>query len=89
MECELRSVDFRRKSGPRRAFRLAFRVTGTSDDWYGSTMGAVVISLGAPGTVAQPMRESQTNSQRCLGPYGYSLEELQALSGILQIYPKQ
>jgi len=28
-------------------------------------MGAVVRSLGAPGTVAQPMQESQTNSERC------------------------
>jgi len=52
-------------------------------------MGAVVISLGAPGTVAQPMRESQTNSERCLGPYGYSLEGLQALSEILRMYPEQ
>jgi len=28
-------------------------------------MGAVVRSLEAPGTVAQLMRESQTNSERC------------------------
>jgi hypothetical protein len=39
-------------------------VTGISDGWYGSTMGVVVRSLGAPGTVAQLMRESQTNSER-------------------------
>ena len=65
MECKLRSVNFRRVSDPRRAFWLAFRVTGISDDWYGSTIGAVVKSLGAPGTVAQPIRESQTNSERC------------------------
>jgi hypothetical protein len=39
-------------------------------------MGAVVICLGAPGTVAQRMRESQTDPKRCLGPYGYSLEGL-------------
>ena len=64
MECKFRSVNFRRVSDPRRAFRLAFRVTGISDDWYGSTMGAVVKSFEAPGTVAQPMRESQTNSER-------------------------
>ena len=25
-------------------------------------------SLGAPGTIAQPMRESQTNSERCRVP---------------------
>jgi hypothetical protein len=44
-ECILRSVKFRRESDPRRAFWPAFGVTGTFDDWYGSTMGAVVISL--------------------------------------------
>jgi len=65
VECKLRSVNFRRVSDPRRAFWPAFGVTGISDDWYESTMGAVVKSLGAPGTVAQPMRESQTNSERC------------------------
>jgi len=65
VECKLRSVNFRREPDPRRAFRPAIGVTGISDDWYGSTMGAVVRSLGAPGTVAQPMRESQTNSERC------------------------
>ena len=52
-------------------------------------MGVVVISLGAPETVAQPMRESQTNSERCLGSYGYSFERLQALSEILLLYPEQ
>jgi len=57
VECKLRSINFRRVSDPRRVFRPAFGVTGISDDWYGSTMGAVVKSLGAPGTVAQPMRE--------------------------------
>jgi len=59
VECKLRSVNFRRVSDPRSTFRPAFGVTGISDDWYGSTMGAVVNSLGAPGTVAQPMRESK------------------------------
>ena len=67
MECKLRSINFRRKSDPRRAFLPAFRVTGISDDWFMSTMGAVVIRLGAPGTVAQPMGESHTNSERFLG----------------------
>jgi hypothetical protein len=42
----------------------AIGVTGISDDWYRSTMGAVVRILEAPGTVTQPMRESQTNSER-------------------------
>jgi len=49
-------------------------------------MGAVVKSLGAPGTVAQPMRESHTNSERCLGSYGYSFGGLQVLSEILRMY---
>jgi hypothetical protein len=52
-------------------------------------MGAVVITLAASATVAQPMRESQTHSERCLGPYGYSLEGLQALFVILLMYPEQ
>jgi hypothetical protein len=46
VECKLRKVNFRRVSDPRRAFRLAFRVTGISDDWYRSSMGVIVISLG-------------------------------------------
>jgi len=86
VECKVRRVNFRRESDPRRAFRPAFRVTEISDDWYGSTMGAVVIRLGAPGTVAQPMPESQTKPERGLGSYGYSFEELQGLSEILRIY---
>jgi len=36
VECKLRSVNFRRVSDPRRVFRQAFRVTGISDDRYGS-----------------------------------------------------
>jgi hypothetical protein len=48
VECKLRYVKFRRVSDPGRAFRLAFRVTGISDDWYRSTMGVIVISLGTP-----------------------------------------
>jgi len=36
-ECKLRSVNFRRKSEPRRAYRPAFGVTGISDGWYRST----------------------------------------------------
>ena len=48
-----------------------------------------MISLGAPGTVAQTIWESQTNSERCLGSYGYSVEGLQALSEILLMYLEQ
>jgi len=79
----------RRESDPRRAFQPAFGITGISDDWYGRTMGAIVKSLRAPGTVAQQMREFESNTERCLGSYGYSLEGLQALSEILLMYPKQ
>jgi len=63
VECELRSVNFRRESDPSRAFWLAFGETGIWDDWYWRTMGAVVISLGVPGPGVQPMWESQTNSE--------------------------
>jgi len=35
-------------SNPIRAFQPAFGVTEISDDWYRSTMGVVVISLGIP-----------------------------------------
>jgi len=42
--------------------------------------------LGAPGSVAKPTRESQSNSGRCLGSYGYSFGQLQALSETLRMY---
>ena len=89
MECKVGSVNVRRESDANGAFQPAFGVTGIFDDWYGSTMGVVVISLGAPVTVAQPMQESQTNSERCLGLYGYSFEELQAVFEIRLMYPEQ
>jgi len=63
-ECKLRRVNFRREPDPSRGFLPAIGVTGISDDWYGRTMGGVVRSLGAPGTVAQQMQESQTDSER-------------------------
>jgi len=49
-------------------------------------MVAVVISLGAPGSVTQPIWESQTNSERSLSSYGYLFEGLQILSEILGMY---
>jgi len=52
-------------------------------------MGVVVISVGPPETVAQPMWESQTNSERCLSSYRYSFEGLQALSEIVLMYTEQ
>jgi len=48
VECKLGYVNFRRVSDYRRALRPAFRVTEISDDWYRSTMGVIVISLGTP-----------------------------------------
>jgi hypothetical protein len=36
VECKLRYINFRRVSNPRRAFLLAFRVTGSADDNPGS-----------------------------------------------------
>jgi hypothetical protein len=66
VECKVRSVNFRRESDAWTAFRPAVGITGISGNWYASTMRAVVISLGAPGTVAHPMWESHTNSEICL-----------------------
>jgi len=42
--------------------------------------------MGAPGSVAEPTRESQTNSERCLGSYENSLGALQKLSETLRMY---
>jgi len=84
-ECELGSVNVRRESDLARAFWLAFWVIGISDDWYRSTIGAVVKSFRAPGTVTQPIQEFQTNSERCLGSYWYLFEWLQTLSEIFRI----
>jgi len=53
VECKLRSVNFRRVSDPRRAFRPAFRVTGIADDCYRSTMGVIVIGLGTPRSAGE------------------------------------
>jgi hypothetical protein len=79
MECKLRSIKFRRVSDPRRAFRPAFGVTGISDDWYRSTIGAVMKSLGAPGTVAQPMRKSKLP----LGDAGFLSIFIQRTAGVI------
>jgi hypothetical protein len=88
-ECKLRSISWWGESDPGRAFQPAFRLAGIADDWYRSTMSAVGITLGAPGTIAQPMRESQTNYERCMGPYRYSFQGLQGLSEILLMDPEQ
>jgi len=46
VEWKLRSVNCRRVSDPRRAFRPALGGTGISDDWYRNIMGVIVIGLG-------------------------------------------
>ena len=48
MQCKVRCVNFRRVPEPRSAFQLAFGVNEISDDWYRSTMGMIVTSLGTP-----------------------------------------
>jgi len=53
VECKLRCVNFRRVSDHRRAFWLAFRVTGIPDDWYRSTMGVIVITLETPWSAGE------------------------------------
>jgi len=48
VECKLRCVNFRRVSDCRRASWPPFGVTEISDNWYRSTMGVIVTSLGTP-----------------------------------------
>ena len=55
--------------------------------WYGWVPVRVLERmLGAPGSVAEPTRESRKKSERCLGFYGYLFWGLQALSGSPWIY---
>ena len=42
--------------------------------------------MGAPGSVAEPTCKSLTNSEKCLGLYGYSFGGLQKLSETLWMY---
>ena len=53
MECNLRCVNFRRVSDPRRAFLPAFRVTGITADCYSCTMGVIVIGLGTSQSASE------------------------------------
>ena len=53
MQCKHRCVNFRRVSHPRRAFWPAFRIIEITDDWYRSTMGVIVISLGTPRSAVE------------------------------------
>ena len=56
MECKLRCVNFKRVSDHTRAFWPAFGVPEISDDWYRSTMGVIVISLGTPWSAGENFR---------------------------------
>jgi len=56
VQCKRKCGNFRRVSDPGRAFRLAFRVTAISDDWYNSTMGVIVISLGTLQSTGENFR---------------------------------
>jgi len=53
VECKLGCVNLRRVSDPGRAFRQVIRGTGIADDWYRSTIGVIVISLGTPGSAGE------------------------------------
>jgi hypothetical protein len=83
VECKLRRVNFRRVSDPRRAFRPAFGVNGISDDWYRITMEVVVKSLGAPATVAQPMRESKLTLRDAWGLWIF----IRRTAGVIRDFP--
>ena len=51
--CNLKCGYVRGVSDPRRAFRLAFRVTGISDHRYRSTIGVIFIWLGTPWSAGE------------------------------------
>jgi len=53
VESKLRCVNFRRVSDLTRALQPAFRVTDISDDWYRSTMGVIVMSVGPPRSAGE------------------------------------
>jgi hypothetical protein len=55
VECKLRSVNFRRVSGHRRAFLPAFRVIGSADDKPRSTWEC----LGAPAPILGVLERTQ------------------------------
>jgi len=71
-------------------------VTTITDDWYMSTMGMIVISLGARRSAGensgctwechQTNAGTQTNSERCLGSYRDSIGGLQVLSETIWMY---
>jgi len=95
MESELGSVNFRRVSDSGRAFQLVFGVSKISDGWSRNTIrsncnkfGNILRwhrSLGAPGIVSKPIRESQTTFERYLGALGCWFWQLQVLSETLHM----
>jgi len=44
-EYELRRLNFKREMDPGRRFKVAFRVTWISDNWYKTNIGVIVIDL--------------------------------------------
>jgi len=56
VEYKLRCINYRRVSDSRRAFWLAFRVTGISDDLNRSPLAVIVISLGKPRSARENIR---------------------------------
>ena len=85
MECKLRCVNFRRVSEPRRAFLLAFRVTGITDDLCRSTMGVIVIGLGTPQSARGNIGCSGEHQQQACERRGQSWEHLGAPSTSLGV----
>jgi hypothetical protein len=43
-------------------------------------------TLSAPGSIDKPTQEIQTNSERCLDSYGYSVGGLQVIPDTLGMY---
>ena len=64
MECELRYVNFRRVSDPRRVFLPALRVNGSSDNWNCSTMAVTVIGLGTPWSARENLGASGSTGDK-------------------------
>jgi hypothetical protein len=77
VECTLGRVNFRRVSDSRRVVRPAFGVNETSDAWYRSPIGVIVISLGTPQSAGENFgytREQLGAPATSLGVLATSLE---------------
>jgi len=70
---------------------LASLMTGTAFPWEWiwlilEHVWVLESTLGAPRSVGEPMREAQTNCERCLGSYGYWFRALQGWSETCLMY---